>query len=85
MKRYWVIRASQPGVPASEAREQPLLTVYRSRWLWMVKIIHWFYIRYGSRSILVVEQDAKRDFLQEGTQRYQEFKQRLYQEQGKEE
>lgn len=47
-------------------------------WLWLTKIVHWCYERYGSRSTLMVEREEKRDYLKEGAERYQAFKARLY-------
>lgn len=56
----WIVRASTPGVPLAEAMEQPLTTVYRSKWEWSAKFVRWLYSRYGRVSILILEgEEAK--------------------------
>lgn len=51
----WIVRTSTPGVPLTEAQDQPLTTVYRSRHEWAAKFVRWLYSRYGRVSILVLE------------------------------
>lgn len=56
----WVIHVSQPGLPLSEARGQPLYAVYRGRWLALAKVIYWFHKRYGKSSIMMLEHESTR-------------------------
>ena len=55
----WIVRASKPGLSLSEAKNQAMHTVYRSRFAWLAKAVYWLWKqRRDVRIVMLDEAEA---------------------------